>query len=343
MSTSAAFDSCACTCVSGTSSHASFGVLSVAGVSGLAHHMSCALSAPPAVAYALQHNEHARSIAAEKNAEVAMCVLWRCRSQLEEVGIIVHEKSGAFSLTLVIGLESAARGGERAALVAGQLFLTLGFTIGREPTNRREIDRTRANRERGVRERESSRVTAIATAGHQQQQQTDRDGIVFRWCVWLEEAVDARRAKQTDCRHACVHADEPLGGASPAVSDSDSGAETKKAARKRKLSKSARKKSKKKSKKSKVVDDSDESEGEKRVKSEFIEDEASESDEDGGSGGAVKSEDDSDDEDDGEDKNEYENDGFVVDDLDDDEESDDDAGTLLAALKALNCVVTSVC
>lgn len=53
--------------------------------------------------------------------------------------------------------------------------------------------------------------------------------------------------------------DEPLGGASPTVSDSDSGAETKaeKIPKKRKLSKSSSKKSKKKVKKSKVVQDSE--------------------------------------------------------------------------------------
>lgn len=56
-----------------------------------------------------------------------------------------------------------------------------------------------------------------------------------------------------------------MGGASPTVSDSDSGAETqvKKAVKKRKLSKPSSKKSKKKTKKSKIVDDSDEDEDEK--------------------------------------------------------------------------------
>lgn len=62
----------------------------------------------------------------------------------------------------------------------------------------------------------------------------------------------------------CTMADEPLGGASPAVSDSESESPRKEkaAARKRKLSKKSRK-SKKKSKKSKVVADSDESDDEK--------------------------------------------------------------------------------
>ncbi|TMW63289.1 hypothetical protein Poli38472_002230 [Pythium oligandrum] len=115
--------------------------------------------------------------------------------------------------------------------------------------------------------------------------------------------------------------DERRGGASPMVSDSDSGAEEelKNKSKKRKLTKPSSKKSKKKSKKSKVIEDSDD-ENEKRPKSSFIEDEASES-EDGKEGDS----DDSDDDDDDGDKNEYEADGFVVDDMDDDE-SDEDGG-----------------
>lgn len=51
-----------------------------------------------------------------------------------------------------------------------------------------------------------------------------------------------------------------------------------------------------------------------KPKSAFIEDMASESDD---GGGGADSDDDDDDEDEGEDRNEYENDGFVVDDEDD--------------------------
>ncbi|GLD93029.1 hypothetical protein PINS_up001621 [Pythium insidiosum] len=112
--------------------------------------------------------------------------------------------------------------------------------------------------------------------------------------------------------------DERVGGASPMVSDSDSGNERVKPTKKRKLSKSSSKKSKKKSKKSKSIDDSDDEGDEKRPKSSFIEDEASESEDGDGDS------DDDDDEDDDGDGNEYEADGFVVDDEDDDEESDDD-------------------
>ncbi|KAJ0409151.1 hypothetical protein ATCC90586_004684 [Pythium insidiosum] len=112
--------------------------------------------------------------------------------------------------------------------------------------------------------------------------------------------------------------DERVGGASPMVSDSDSGNERVKSTKKRKLSKSTSKKSKKKSKKSKSIDDSDDEGDEKRPKSSFIEDEASESEDGDGDS------DDDDDEDDDGDGNEYEADGFVVDDEDDDEESDDD-------------------
>ncbi|KAJ0391898.1 hypothetical protein P43SY_011340 [Pythium insidiosum] len=114
--------------------------------------------------------------------------------------------------------------------------------------------------------------------------------------------------------------DERVGGASPMVSDSDSGNERVKSTKKRKLSKSTSKKSKKKSKKSKSIDDSDDEGDEKRPKSSFIEDEASESEDGDGDS------DDDDDEDDDGDGNEYEADGFVVDDEDDDEESDDDGG-----------------
>ncbi|KAG6613482.1 Transcription elongation factor SPT6 [Phytophthora cinnamomi] len=111
--------------------------------------------------------------------------------------------------------------------------------------------------------------------------------------------------------------DELFGAGSPTVSDSDSDAvKQEKGGKKRKLSgKKSKSKSKSKQAKRSASDDEDE----KKPKSAFIEDMASESDD--GEGGA-DSDDDDDDDDDGEDRNEYENDGFVVDD-EDDEGSDD--------------------
>ncbi|RLN72476.1 hypothetical protein BBJ28_00001054 [Nothophytophthora sp. Chile5] len=115
--------------------------------------------------------------------------------------------------------------------------------------------------------------------------------------------------------------DELFGAGSPTVSDSDSGAETKVKAetssgKKRKLSES--KSTGKKSKKSKAVEASDDEED----KSAFIEDMASESDD---AAGGDSDDDDDDDEEEGEGRDEYENDGFVVDD-EEDENSDEDTG-----------------
>ncbi|DBA03617.1 TPA: hypothetical protein N0F65_006796 [Lagenidium giganteum] len=113
-----------------------------------------------------------------------------------------------------------------------------------------------------------------------------------------------------------MSSDEESGG-SPLISDSEEEV-PKQSSKKRKVSKKESKK-KKRSKKSKTISDS-EDEDEKKSKSAFIEDMASESDD--GEGDS----DDDDDEDDGDVKNEYEQDGFVVDDLEEEDESDDDSG-----------------
>ncbi|RLN50203.1 hypothetical protein BBJ29_000482 [Phytophthora kernoviae] len=97
-----------------------------------------------------------------------------------------------------------------------------------------------------------------------------------------------------------------FGTGSPTVSDSDSDVKQENDSKKRKISSSSKGKKAKKSR-------ADSSDDEKKPKSAFIEDMASESDD--GEGGA-DSDDDDDDEDDGEERNEYENDGFVVDDAD---------------------------
>eukprot|EP00644_Phytophthora_capsici_P004349 jgi/Phyca11/533807/estExt2_fgenesh1_pg.C_PHYCAscaffold_170135 len=109
--------------------------------------------------------------------------------------------------------------------------------------------------------------------------------------------------------------DEMFGTGSPTVSDSDSDAVKEEPGnKKRKLSDGSKKSKSKKSKQSKRSTSDDEEE-DKKPKSAFIEDMASESD-DGGTGGA-DSDDEDDDDEEGEDRNEYENDGFVVDDEDD--------------------------
>lgn len=113
--------------------------------------------------------------------------------------------------------------------------------------------------------------------------------------------------------------DEMFGAGSPTVSDSDSDAvkEEKGSSKKRKLGHESGKKSKNKSKgkgKHASRDDDD-----KKTKSTFIDDMASESD-DGKDSKDDSDDDDDDEEDEGEDRNEYENDGFVVDDEGSDEE-----------------------
>ncbi|KAF1783551.1 Transcription elongation factor Spt6, helix-hairpin-helix motif [Phytophthora cactorum] len=108
-----------------------------------------------------------------------------------------------------------------------------------------------------------------------------------------------------------------FGTGSPTVSDSDSDAvkEENASSKKRKLSGGPRGKNKSKQAKRAAKNDDDD---EKKSKSAFIDDMASESDD--GEGGADSDDDDDDDEDEGEDRNEYENDGFVVDDEGSDEE-----------------------
>ncbi|TDH65720.1 hypothetical protein CCR75_000678 [Bremia lactucae] len=115
--------------------------------------------------------------------------------------------------------------------------------------------------------------------------------------------------------------DEMFGAGSPTVSDSDSDAikREKNTKKKRKISRDGSHKSKKKSKSKHAKQSTSNDDADKKSKSTFIDDMASESDD----GRAEKEEsDDDDDEDDeeGEDRNEYENDGFVVDDTGSDEE-----------------------
>ncbi|KAI9922746.1 hypothetical protein PsorP6_002179 [Peronosclerospora sorghi] len=116
--------------------------------------------------------------------------------------------------------------------------------------------------------------------------------------------------------------DEMFGAGSPTVSDSDSDVVKKEEGRKKRKISSAKKSKGKKKNKHVKRSASDDEEEESKPKSSFIEDMASES-EDGEGGDADL--DDDEDEDDGEDRNEYENDGFVVDDVDDNSDGEETA------------------